>query len=268
MEPMYPTALAIAGLDPSGGAGVFADLRAFAAASVWGCGVVAVTTVQSTAGLRSSRPVPSRQLLEQLRELRRHERIRSIKIGALGSAANARAIGRWLATVRGIPVVLDPVMRASRGASRARLLERAAGPALFALMKRVTLVTPNAEEAATLLEMPVRSIRDAERAARALVLLGPRAALVKGGHLDLGSREATDVLAIGRRLVHFRAARVKEELHGTGCALSSLIAGRLARARRIDDDAIVGAVRWAKRKLTRALARPLEIGDGLRVLSL
>jgi hydroxymethylpyrimidine/phosphomethylpyrimidine kinase len=78
----------------------------------------------------------------------------------------------------------------------------------------------------------------------------------------------TDVLAVGRRIFHFRAPRVKAALHGTGCVLSSLIAGRLARAVRADDDAIVEAVRWAKHRLRRALAQPLAIGDGLLVVAL
>src|SRR6476660_1997689 len=86
--PPAPSALSISGLDPSGGAGLYADLRAFAAASVWGCGAVAVVTVQSTAGLRSSHPVPSRQLIDQVRELCLYQRIRAIKIGALGSRGN------------------------------------------------------------------------------------------------------------------------------------------------------------------------------------
>src|SRR6476659_6310061 len=117
--PPNPCALAIAGLDPSGGAGVFADLRAFAACSVWGCGAATLVTVQSTAGMRSSRPVETRLLLEQIREVFAHQNIRSIKIGALGSASNARGVARWLATLRGrVAVVLDPVIRPTNGRTR------------------------------------------------------------------------------------------------------------------------------------------------------
>jgi len=266
-----PCALTIAGLDPSGGAGVFADLRAFAASHVWGCGAVAVVTVQSTAGIRSSHPIETRRLLDQVRELFSHQNVRAIKIGALGSASNARAIGRWLGSIDDrVPIVLDPVMRASRGARRVRLLEPGAIPALFSIMKRVAVITPNVPESQWLLGATVRTVEDAERAARALVALGPRAALVKGGHLPSpeSTEATTDVLAVGRRILHFRAPRVKGALHGTGCVLSSLIAGRLASAGRADDDAIVEAVRWAKQKLRRALAQPLAIGDGLLVVPL
>ncbi len=263
-----PCALAIAGLDPSGGAGVFADLRAFAAASVWGCGAVTLLTIQSTSGLRASRPVETRTLLEQISELVLHERIRSVKIGALGSLSNARGVARFVATLGGrVPVVLDPVMRASLERGQARLLEPAARKVLLDMLKHVTLVTPNVPEAEVLLGVRVRSIEDAERAARALVELGARAALVKGGHLPVRARGGvTDVLAVGRRIVRLRGARVRAAVHGTGCTLSSLIAGKLAHG-AADDAAIVRAVTWAKRRLTAALARSLEIGDGLRVVA-
>src|SRR4051812_28057631 len=93
---LSPCALAISGLDPSGGAGLLADLRAFEAASVWGCGAVAVSTVQSTRGLRSSHPVDPRRWVAQVREVLHHQNVRSIKIGALGSTDNVRALGRLL----------------------------------------------------------------------------------------------------------------------------------------------------------------------------
>src|SRR5579859_8198396 len=121
-----PCALAIAGLDPSGGAGLLADMRAFAASSVWGCAAVTVVTVQSTAGLRSAHSISARTLLRQVSEIMRHENVRSIKIGALGSSSNARAIARHLPKLaRDIPVVLDPVMRPTLGRG-SRLLERGA----------------------------------------------------------------------------------------------------------------------------------------------
>jgi hydroxymethylpyrimidine/phosphomethylpyrimidine kinase len=264
-----PCALAIAGLDPSGGAGVFADLRAFAAASVWGCGAVTLVTVQSTDGLRSSHPVETKKLLAQVRELALHQHIRSIKIGALGSLSNARGVARFIAALRSrVPVVLDPVMRPTLGAEHARLLEPSADRVVRRMLKHVTVVTPNAPEAQILVGARVRSVDDAERAARALVALGARAALVKGGHLPRASSEKViDVLAIGSRIVRFRAPRVDGAVHGTGCTLSSLIAGRLARARKVDEASIIEAVGWAKRKLARALAHPLGIGDGHRVIA-
>ncbi len=263
-----PCALAIAGLDPSGGAGILADMRAFAAASVWGCAAVTVVTVQSTAGLRSAHPVDQRTLIRQVREIILHENVRSIKIGALGSSSNARAVARLLpALARDAPVVLDPVMRPTLGAKR--LLDRGGLRAILGMLESVTVVTPNVPEAEALLGVRIRSVEDAERAARALVELGARAALVKGGHLPARAARdgVVDVLALGHRVTRFRGPRVDEAPHGTGCTLSSLIAGHLARAANIDDVAVEDAVAWAKRELRRALARPLRIGDGLLVLS-
>jgi hydroxymethylpyrimidine kinase/phosphomethylpyrimidine kinase len=265
---LVPCALAISGLDPSGGAGLFADLRAFRAASVWGCGVAAVVTVQSTMGLRSSEPMPIAQILAQVRELWSHENVRAVKIGALGSLENVRGIARWIASLSGkVPVVVDPVLRASRGRRGARLLEDAAVCALLRLAELGAVITPNALEAEALLGKRVRSLADAERAACALVDLGARAAIVKGGHLANGaSREITDVLAIGDRVIHLRAARAKVAPHGTGCMLASLIAGKLAGAPHVDDAVVLASIRWAKRRIGLAIARATRIGAGQLVL--
>jgi len=278
-ERLKPCALAIAGLDPSGGAGIFADLRAFAAANVWGCAAATVLTVQTTAGLRAAHPVDSALLLRQIRELFLHQNIRSIKIGALGSASNARVVARWLGTAaRRVPVVFDPVMQATLGSNTSLLGPPSSNHILLAIAKRATVVTPNVPEAQAMLRARILSVEDAERAARELVRLGARAALVKGGHLPArSSTEATtDVLAVGRHLFHLKARRVRSVVHGTGCTLASLIAGRLARAASsqvatrarpaVSDDAIIDAVRWAKRHLRRALAHPWRIGDGSQVI--
>jgi hydroxymethylpyrimidine/phosphomethylpyrimidine kinase len=269
MPRLLPCALAISGLDPSGGAGLFADLRAFGAASVWGCGAVAVLTVQSTAGLRASEPVPTAQVLAQVREVWAWENVKAIKIGALGSLANVRGITRWLESLRGqVPVVIDPVLRASRGKRDARLLERAGVAALLEMVKVAAVVTPNALEAEALLGQRVRSLHEAERAARAFVELGARAALVKGGHLLDSAGETTDVLAVGRRrIIHLRAPRVKAVPHGTGCTLASLIAGRLAAVQGTNDDVLVASIRWAKRQIQARIVRPLRVGAGQLVMS-
>jgi len=271
--PLTPCALAIAGFDPSGGAGLIADLRAFAVARVWGCGVPAVLTVQSTSGLRRSVPVRARELLAQVREIYGHQNVKSIKFGALGSAANVRALLRWLRSLPDdVPLVVDPVMRPSRGASRARLIDRAGVVALSALAARATVVTPNIPEAEVLTSTRIRTIADAERAAQLLVRAGARAALVKGGHLRLASPvgKTVDVLAVGPRILHLLAPRIRGEVHGTGCALASLIAGRLASRASdgVGDETIIEAVRWAKNRLQMALQRPARVGDGLLVLPL
>jgi hydroxymethylpyrimidine/phosphomethylpyrimidine kinase len=241
-------------------------LRAFAATGAFGCAAVAVITVQSTAGLRKVRAVPPEELSAQALEVLAHQRIRAIKIGALGSAANVRAITRILGRFPEIPAVVDTPMRPTRG--NGRLL---AGDAIEALRRnllpRAALLTVNAEEAGRLVGYRVGTVRDAKHAARVLVASGARAVLVKGGHLP--GPTAIDLFAMGEDVVELRARRIATgPLHGTGCTLASLVAGRIAvhGPRLLTRDALLDAVRWAKRKHHRALARVVDVGEGSGVL--
>ena len=268
-----PCALAIGGLDPGGGAGIAADLRAFAAAGVFGCAAVAVLTVQSTAGLRSVRAVSAREVAEQTAEVLRQQRVRAVKVGALGTEANVLAVARLLSSARhaDVPVVVDTPMLPTRG--RARLLSARATAALReALFPRATLVTANADEAQALLGEPVRTVSEAHDAARALAKTlgrgGARAVLLKGGHLPGAS--AIDVLAMDGEVIELRARRLAVgPVHGTGCTLASLIAGRLAgrTGARVGQAELVAAIRWAKRVHHAALAKAADVGRGLRVIS-
>ncbi len=254
-------ALAIAGLDPGGGAGIAADLRAFAAAGVFGCAAVAVVTVQSTAGLRAARALPAREVLAQAREVLARQRVGAIKTGALGSAANVRAVAGLLARHPEIPAVVDPVMLPSRGAARL-LAARAVDALRDALVPRASLVTANAPEAEALTGLRVATLDEAADAARAIVLLGARAALVKGGHLR--GRDAVDVLAMDGQIFGLAMPRAKAgALHGTGCVLASLIAGRIAAR---PADALHAQIRWAKRVHHAAIVAAYEVGAGARVL--
>ena len=261
-----PCALAIGGLDPGGGAGIAADLRAFGAAGVFGCAAVTLVTVQSTAGLRSVRALPAPEVVAQAGEVLRHQRVRAVKVGALGSEANVRAVASLLRRHPGVPVIVDTPMLPTRG--KARLLAARAMAALRdELLPRATLVTVNADEAAALLGEAVRTVGEAHDAARALVKAGAHAVLVKGGHL--GGASAIDVLAIGGEVVELRARRLGlPPVHGRGCTLASLIAGRVASrvGAKVDADALVGAIRWAKRVHHAALARAADVGGGMRVL--
>jgi hydroxymethylpyrimidine/phosphomethylpyrimidine kinase len=268
-RPRLSCALAIGGNDPGGGAGIAADLRAFAAAGAFGCAAIAVLTVQSTAGLVSTRAVPSQQLTAQVREVVRHQRVASVKVGALGSRENVRAVTRWLVGHPQLPTVVDPVMLPTRG--HARLLAADALEAMRALVGRASLVTANAHEAALLVGREVATVAQARTAALALCAMGAHAALVKGGHLE--GPEAVDVLALrkGGRVILLRARRLRlRPLHGGGCVHASLVAGRLAvdgTAYRKDPmDAVIRAVRWARRVHHRALARAVDVGGPMRVL--
>lgn len=276
--------LAIGGLDPGGGAGILADVRAIARAEAFGCAAAAVLTVQSTSGLRSATPVRTAELLAQCGEVLKHQRVRAIKLGALGSAENARALGDWLAIHRVVPAVVDTVMIPTRG--RARLLEERAVSALRSrVIPRAALVTANAPEAEVLTGKRVTRLDEAREAALALLALGARAVLVKGGHL--GGAHATDILAIAAphhdapaarrraaddaQILELTAKRLPlPAFHGGGCALASLCAGRLAtHAGDYEADpaaAIRDAVRWAKRVHHDALGRTVDVGGDLRVV--
>lgn len=256
-------ALTIAGLDPGGGAGILADLRAFRAAGVFGCAAAAVLTVQSTRGLVSARALPAKEVVAQAREVCLHQDVQAIKLGALGSAANVRAVGTWL-SASALPVVVDTPMLPSRG--RGRLLSAGAVAAVRRwLVPRATVLTVNVAEAEALTGRRVTDVIAAERAARELRSAGARCVVVKGGHL--AGRDATDVVAVGARVTKLRAPRVDAgPLHGTGCTFASLVAGRLA-ARGADTDAdLVAAVRWAKRVHHRAIRSAAAVGSGACVL--
>lgn len=276
-----PCVLAIGGLDPGGGAGVIADMRAVLHAGAFGCAAVAVMTVQSTSGMRSATPVPKAEFIAQCTEVLKHQRVRSIKVGALGSDDNARAVGDFLAIHRNVPAVIDTVMVPTRG--RARLLEeRAVSVLRTRVIPHGVVITANAPEAEVLTGRRVTRLDEAHDAALAILKMGCQAVLLKGGHLV--GPHAIDLLAIaprsgdgeGRkptaaRVIELAAPRLKlAPLHGGGCALASLIAARIALY--ADDYAadpetvIADAVRWSKKAHHEALLRARDVGGDLRVI--
>ena len=254
---MPAVALTIAGSDPSGGAGVQADLKTFAAFGVYGAAVVTALTAQSTRGVARTWPVPDAFVTEQLDVVLDDLRPAAAKTGMLATGACVAAVASALARRPALPLVVDPVLAASTGQALADadVLETIRRT----LLPRATLVTPNLDEAEALLGAPVRSRADVRAAAAALVERGAAAALVTGGHL---AGSACDVLAYAGRLVELDAPRVPgTAVHGTGCALSAAITAALARG-----DALETAVRRAKAYVTRAIAGALAVGHGLRVV--
>jgi hydroxymethylpyrimidine/phosphomethylpyrimidine kinase len=262
-------ALAIGGLDPGGGAGIAADLRAITATGAFGCAALAAITVQSTAGLRSVRGVPARELSAQVTEVMKSQRVASVKVGALGNAANVRVVAALLARFAHIPVVVDTPMAPTRGKGRL-LPSTAVRRVRDELVPRATVLTANVDEVFALTGERVRTVSEAHDAARALCALGARAVLVKGGHLS--GPDAIDVLAIDGEAIELRARRLAiPPTHGTGCTFASLVAGRLAaRSASASGEgsraSIVDAIRWAKRFHHTALARTADVGRGLRVV--
>lgn len=263
-----PNVLSVAGSDPSGGAGIQGDLKTFAALGVYGCAVPTALTAQSTRGVRDVLPVPAAFVTRQLETLLDDVDVHAVKVGMLGDAAVVRAVADVLRRYAPPHVVLDPVLRASAGGANGGALLDAGGLAALRdeLLPLVDLVTPNALEAGALLGVPPpRTADEAGEAARQLVALGARAALVTGGHLD-DPVECVDVLcadplAPGGALHAIRTRRVAGGgAHGTGCALSSAVAALLARGR-----ALPGACAEAQRFVARAVraGQQLRVGRGV-----
>jgi len=252
-----PVALTIAGSDPSGGAGIQADLKTFSALGVYGTSVITALTAQNTQGVAGVHVVPTEFVTQQLETLVADVRIDAIKIGMLANAGIVEAVGDFLRRHSHEHVVLDPVMVATSGD---RLLDDDAVQAVRELMPLASLITPNLAEAAALLSTrPARNLPDMRLHAMALQELGAPRVLIKGGHRDDGP-QAVDLLLDVDGEVLLRAARVDTvNTHGTGCTLSSALA-----ALRPQRDSWFEAALDAKSWLTSALAAAdvLEIGQG------
>jgi hydroxymethylpyrimidine/phosphomethylpyrimidine kinase len=222
-------ALTVAGSDPGGGAGVQADLKAFSALGVYGTAVLTALTAQNTRGVTGVHAVPAEFVGEQLRTLLADVTVHATKLGMLGTAEVVHEVAAVLATRPSGPVVCDPVMVATSGD---RLISQDAVEAVRTVLLPVTdLVTPNVPEAAALLDIaPATTVEELASQARALLALGPRAVLLKGGHL--GGTESVDVLVTADSVLATRRPRVQTTAtHGTGCTLSSAIAALAARTR-------------------------------------
>jgi hydroxymethylpyrimidine/phosphomethylpyrimidine kinase len=216
-----PRVLSIAGSDSGGGAGIQADLKAFARCGVHGMTAITAITAQNTVAVTGVWPIPRDAIVEQVRAVADDIGVDAVKIGMLGDAETIEAVGEALELVGGAPVVLDPVMVAESGAS---LLQPDAQSALRErLVPRASVVTPNVHEAAALAGVDEAS--DVEALARAVQALGPAAVVVTGGHRE----QATDVFFDGDRLVEIPGERYEGgAAHGSGCTHSSALAAHLA----------------------------------------
>jgi hydroxymethylpyrimidine/phosphomethylpyrimidine kinase len=220
-EPRLPAVLSIAGSDSGGGAGIQADLKAFAACGVHGMTAITAITAQSTVGVDAVGAVDPELIVAQVRAVQRDIGVDAVKIGMLGTIETIAAVERALDELDpGTPIVLDPVMVAESGAellvpeARAALVER--------LLPRVTVVTPNLPEARAIAGQPDA---DAPALARAIHALGPRCVVVTGGHRET----AADVFFDGETLVEIPGERFPDgAAHGSGCTHSSVLAAHLA----------------------------------------
>lgn len=252
-----PRVLSIAGSDPSGGAGIQADLKSIAASGGYGMAALTALTAQNTMGVRGVHVPPTAFLRAQLDAIADDIIIDAVKIGMLANAEVIRIVGEWLDENRPPIVVIDPVMVATSGD---RLLDAEAEHELARLLTRAHLLTPNLGELAVLAGRGIDGWQDALAAASALSEATGAQVLVKGGHL--GGAEAPDALvdAADGTTIEFTGARIPtRNTHGTGCSLSSAVATHLARG--ADAAAAVGAARdWLRESLTAADV--LQVGRG------
>jgi hydroxymethylpyrimidine/phosphomethylpyrimidine kinase len=258
-----PRVLSIAGSDSGGGAGIQADLKAFARCGVHGMTAITAITAQNTVEVAAVYPLPPEAIVAQVRAVAADIGVDAVKIGMLGTAATIAAVDEALDLVGDAPVVLDPVMVAESGA---RLLDEDAVDALRRrLLPRAAVVTPNLAEAAVLASLPEDA--DPEALARTIHTLGPRAVVVTGGHGDDGA----DVFFDGERVVRIPGERHSGgAAHGSGCTHSSALAAGLAlgldpleaarRARQVAGEAVRDGLRGLG-----AGAGPVDVfGLGLR----
>lgn len=257
--------MTIAGSDPSGGAGLQADLKTFAAHRVYGFSVITSVIAQNSASVSHVEPVAVSLVVEQIATLVAERLPDAVKTGALGNAEIVRAIAQAIRDFKLPAPVVDPVLISSSGA---RLLNTDGENALrSSLLPLARVITPNIPEAESLAGLAIDGPMAMRAAARRLRKLGARAVLIKGGHPFAGVAGATattaiDLLYDGRRFTEFTARRFAGDgAHGTGCALSAAIAARLARG-----DDLETAVRGAKVFVTRALHNRFFLGGCGRAL--
>ena len=271
-----PRVLSIAGSDSGGGAGIQADLKAFAACGVHGMTAITAITAQCTTGVTAIHHLPPEMIIEQVRAVADDIGVDAVKIGMLGTDATIEAVANALAHLpESTPVVIDPVMVSESGA---QLLEPAARAALVGvLLPRATVATPNVPEARALAgaqgddawggsgvggggrdaagDLSAPDVSEIERLARAVFALGPANVVITGGHRE----RAVDVFYDGREPVEIPGERHADgAAHGSGCTHSSVLAARLAWG-----DSPLQAARVAKEMASRAVAQGLgEIGAG------
>ncbi|WP_400082666.1 bifunctional hydroxymethylpyrimidine kinase/phosphomethylpyrimidine kinase [Yoonia sp. R78084] len=254
---MIPNVLSIAGSDPSGGAGIQADIKAISANGAFAMAAITALTAQNTTGVESIHLVPPAFVHDQIATIFADIRVDAIKIGMIANADIAAAVADALARYKGTPIVLDPVMIAKGGA--ALLQPDAVRTLRDVLLPMAAVLTPNLPEAAHLLGAAPASTRDAMAAqGKALCDLGATAVLMKGGHLE--GPDSPDCLVTNDDVTWFEGLRTATaNTHGTGCTLSSALAAHLAKGL-----SVAQATSAAKSYVATAIERSgdLSVGKG------
>ena len=251
---MITTALAIAGSDSSGGAGIQADLKTFSALGVFGMSAITAITAQNTLGVSAIRELDGEIITAQIAAVYEDIAVGAVKIGMLSSAAITQTVTVALRQYGAKHIVVDPVMVSKSGS---RLLRPEAMAALKEnLFPLAEVVTPNLLEASEIVGFSVTNLQEMEEAARVIHDLGAKYVVIKGGHLD---GAACDILFDGHTFAHFENERINTiHTHGTGCTFSSAIAAGLAKELTIES-----AVRRAKQYITGAIQHGFSLGHGI-----
>ncbi|QLH75455.1 MAG: bifunctional hydroxymethylpyrimidine kinase/phosphomethylpyrimidine kinase [Methanomassiliicoccales archaeon] len=251
------TVLTIAGSDSIGGAGVQADLKAIASLDLHGASALTAVTAQNTKRVERILPLDVSDVIAQIDAVMDDSDVSAIKTGMLFSAEIAEAVSNRLKGLD-IPIVVDPVMIAGVG-------DRLCSDGLLTSLRRsmlplATVVTPNKEEAESLSGKRICSLDDAVAAAVAIKEMGPRAVLIKGGHLE--GNGVIDLLYVDGKMIELKAPRWPVKVHGAGCTLASYIAGNISRGMEVRS-----AVMDAKRRVTDAIALSYPIGEGMNAIN-
>lgn len=245
-------ALTIAGSDPSGGAGIQADLKTFHQRGVYGESVITLVTVQNTQRVSAVEVLSTEIISAQLEAVLEDIPPAAAKTGALGNLEIIRLVAERAEHFR-FPLVVDPVMISKHG--QPLISEEARTAFADLLMPKAFLVTPNLHEAEALARMEVRTIEEMKEAAARIAGLGVQAVLVKGGHLE---GDAVDILYRRGEITEYRSSRIRTaHTHGTGCTYSACITAELAKGRSLED-----AVDIAKRYITNAIRTNPGLGRG------
>lgn len=249
-------ALTVAGSDPSGGAGIQADLKVFSDFEVYGMAVITALTAQNTEGIHGIMEIPPEFIEKQLVAVLSDITADAVKTGMLYSPECIEVVTRVFKEYKVKNLVVDTVIRSSSGTL---LIKEAAVERLKKLLfPLATVITPNIDEASELSGLSIEGIRDMKEAARILWDLGIKAVIIKGGHLE---EEAIDLLYDGREFLELNGERIEGSFHGTGCAFSAALTASLAKGYPLIDSAMK-----AKNYVANAIKGFQSIGKGMKIL--
>lgn len=252
------TALTIAGSDPSGGAGIQADLKVFKRFGVYGLSALSAATAQNTFSISAIERIEGPFLYDQLNTLLTDIKPDALKTGMLLSADAVRAVARAITSYGLRNLVADPIIISTTGSC---LLEKKAADVMREeLFPLARVITPNLAEASVLTGMAVSDEASMEHAAIALKRFGPEVVIITGGHLET---DTLDLLYDGETFLRFRGKKIEGEFHGTGCAFSAAVTALLSRGTSVAD-----AARQAGEFVKQAIEDSFALGKGMRLLDL